>query len=174
MEEVEIKTFPHNMQLKVLHCNLTLYHPFLFRLRMWLWSVLGWLTFASFIAKAKAMSYFGIFKFSMLAPYKRYGNRGGRNEALYYHRSSVTTWQPHILAQPWLSYLPLSLRVNTRQTPSLRLTPSDRFNPLVFGWGRNCHHIGWSFSLKNSHELRKTSDCSWEKSKHNKCFKRGD
>lgn len=150
MEEVDIETFPHNMQLEVLHCNLTLYHLFLFRLRMWLWSVLGWLTFESFIAKAKAMSYFGIFKFSMLAPYKGYGNRGGRNEALYYHRSSITTWQPHLLAQPWLS------------TPSLRLTPSDRFNPLVFGWGLSWHHIGWSFSLKDSHELRKTSDCSWE------------
>ena len=118
MEEVEIETFPHNVQLEVLRCNLTLYHLFVFRLRMWLWSVLGWLTFASFIAKAKAMSYFGIFKFSMLAPYKGYGNRGGRNEAWYYHRSSITTWQPHLLAQPWLS------------TPSLRLTPSDRVQSI--------------------------------------------
>lgn len=162
IEEVEIETFPHNTQLEVLHCILTLYHSFLFWLKMWLWSVLGWLILASFIAKAKAMSYFGIFKLSMLAPYKGYGKQGKKKKKpTCYHRSSITTWQSHLLAQPWLTYLPLSLRANNRQAPLLKVTLSDKLNQSVFGWGLGCHHIGWSFS-EDSHELRETPDHSWK------------
>lgn len=61
---------PPNVQLEVLHFILTLCHPFLFILRDVIMVSLR-LTYANFRAKTKTMSYFGIFKFSMLAPYKR-------------------------------------------------------------------------------------------------------
>lgn len=106
--------------------NLKYYTLFLFcvihsfsDLGMWLWSGLGWLTLPRFITKANTISYFGIFKFSMLTPYNGCGKR-----ALYYHmvfRQDLTI----IPFSSALSHLPLSLPATNRQAPSLRATQSD-------------------------------------------------
>lgn len=164
--------------------NLKYYTFFLFHIihsfsdsGTWLWSVFGWLIFASFIAKAKAMSYFSIFKFSMLAPYKGCGKRKEKKNPItrlcIITWSSITTWQSHLLAQLWFTYRPLSLRTNDRQAPLLRVIPSDRLNQSVFGLGLGCHQTGWSFDLRILGTSEKTPERSWEGSDRNTLLKNG-
>lgn len=127
---------------------------------MWLWTVFGWLLFASFIAKAKSRSHFSILKFSsVLASYKGC-EKNRRKKAItglcIITWSSITTWKSYLLAQLRLTYLPLSLRTNDRQAPLLRVIPSDKLNQSVLGLGLGYHQTGWSCHLRIPGTLKNT------------------
>lgn len=69
--------------------------------------------------------------------------------------SSITIWQSYLLAQPCLTYLPLSLTATNRQAPFLRATQSDWLSL----WVGSALPYWLVFPLTDP---RKTPECSWK------------